>query len=302
MRNIELPIIGTSTHWPIQLPLHDIEGAEGEPAGGAGAGAGDAAAAAAAAAKPITLSDDTLITGADGKPVKYGDYRKGFTPNADVDKLRTNTRDLVLKLIRQQAGQKPQGQQPHQPDPLAKFREAPVVSGEMLGELIDLVQKDGFGSRDKIIRDLQAKIATLEKGVGSSAERDAVAQHNALIDSALAKLELPAPMEKLSEEARTALRELALGVYWKHDDRDPETAAKLPELVASEFSRLRKIVTELDKLDLAAAHERNRQRLFERPGADSSANGKGRKAPPSNRDLAKRFFAVKRGDAASATI
>ena len=273
-------------------------GTGGAGAGSGSAGAGNAAGAGAgsgaggAAPSVYDLSPDAMIRiPGQTDPVKFSEYNKGFIPREQVGSL---VREIIA-ASRQQAQPQTQPQQTP-PDPFASIEQMQTVDGKTAAMLMRQIVKDGFGPRDQVIKALRDEVRALTGHV--STERSGSLQNDYAISRESVIKALPLPkLNHPIEGATDALNEFVDGVFWKYDfDKrftNPQQRAhavqEFTDTVKKEFDVQRKFFRALEKADLEAAQDRQKQQRFVRPTGQTGPNGRPQTIRETNMQKAKRL-------------
>lgn len=277
---------------------------------GAGGDSGNAA---------VRLSDEDLFDPGDGKPVKFGDWKKGYVPRGDLDSMSqrySQGRDYLLSEAKRVEGAWTQlasvlRAQGHSQagkggpqDPIAKYKDLAVVDGNTLNEAYQAL-RDGdlkpmqqtLQQQQKVIESLMAQVKGLSGSVGSHNETNAEQSYQRSLESAIHNLNIPG-LDLSSAEIKPHLdivREIADDVYRSHDPNDPNYAREMPGILRTRMEGLLKLATAISKVKVTAAKDEKRR--FMRPGGNASpSNGKPYQHE-NGRALARRFFDSMHADA-----
>lgn len=280
---------------------------------GADRSMGGAPAAASGAASAFRLSDDALVDLGDGKSVKYGDYKAGFVPRSDYDQLTTNYNrgrqflvDEAAKLQQQwqtieaqkQAASRA-AQQQGRPDPMAKFRDLPVVDGATLEQAYQALSEGDIGPMRQVIAQQQQQIqkvtAQLQKltgATGSLTEQHFSQGFRSKLDRAIDGLAIEGLdfADPILKPHRAMLADLAEDVFRAYDDNDPNYEREMPAIFKTRVNGLIKLAQDLQKARVESG--KRLKRTFTRPGGSATPSGPARYTHESGDQLARRLFAA----------
>lgn len=299
----------------LYFPLFYETPGDGTGGGGTGAGAGAGTGGdlpGGGGDQTYRLSDDSLIDLGDGKPVKFSQYKSGYVPKADHDTLVTNYnkgREFLMgeaaKLERAwgqllaKTGQRPGQQGPPtqpgaRPDPLANFRNLPIVDGKTLADAYEAMRSGDLqpmqqmlNQQTKIITALAKRLEQVQGSVGTLNEGRETQEHASRVDAALATL------GEGFESKNSLLRDIADDVWLSHDPNDPNLAKEFPAMLKARIDGLRKLFREQDKASIEKA--KNTRRVFTRPGGTVQPGKPARYQHESGTNLARRLFGETRG-------
>lgn len=240
---------------------------QGTGASGAGGGGFSQQGGSQGGSSAVALSDDTKFI-VDGKEVSWKEHREAnFAPKAEIENARKATRAEIeanLRKLAQTLQQKPQQQQQQRVDPLAGFRDLPILSGQQLAQALD----GTLGPVAQAVAHLQqqnqqlaAQVKKLSGGVGTLAKERSGQERASRVEAALKGLGVEGI--DLKDEH---LNELAQDILdaWEFEKPD-----EYPAMLQKRFQGLRKAFRALDKKELELA----KSRRFTRPGGGASPSG-----------------------------
>jgi len=231
-----------------------------EGATGAGAGTGTGAGGGSGSTGPYEFRDDAQYRLHDGRIVTGKDLRAEMEQQIDGTyrekynkgyELLLNEARRIDALSRARTGQ---GQQPPQ-DPIADIRSMPIVDGQTIGRLVDMLQRQGLGPIAQLVQQQQQKLAAMERSLQQTTQRfgsqdeDAEAQRfESRLDTVLDKVEVKGLNGKLdpsSPALRTFARNLFLSYVpssWKSGEFEHQLGNELSELLSAVREMDRKAV------------------------------------------------------------
>lgn len=242
----------------------------GGDAGGAG-GSGVGAVGGSTGGTPYRLTDDSLIVGDDGKPVKYGEYRNArYMPK---DEYQRGV-DFLMKVAdgfdkAQPKGRQPQPQpqpQPRQPakDPFEGLDDLPVVDGRTLAKLGRQLAQEGMAPLGQAMTQIAAKMKVMEDRLakaeglsGSLAERDSsrdFEDHITKTVSAIPEIKGLGTVDATDP----AVREIMKDIWLSHDQKDPNLLREYPKMAAERLEALFKYFVKKQSENVKAAKEKSR--------------------------------------------
>lgn len=271
-------------------------------AGGGEGGAGGDGGVAAAAAKFISVKGDQLVQfeGMD-KPMKLADWQKQYAATHRGEGT-TSAVAAITKLIKEagggvrqptKPGQKPaaQQQQQQEEDLLAAFQGDGFVENKALADVLKRIDTQRLTPMTKVVIKLAETVKNLQGQLMGIHTNNAESGFNVDLDKVVGSLKLPA-ME--GENPHGPVQEMARDFFFSFDDADHAKlqAGEFGKLFNERFKQLRTYFKALDKAELKAAQDRQRQMRFVKPGANGSGNGKPK--PLTNEQIGDALFANSR--------
>lgn len=202
--------------------------------------AGDSTPSTPEAPKPIELSDDTLILDkATGKPVKYGEYNRGFQSQftrAAQERARLQRELETERAQRQRYEQErqraaSQGNQNGQRDVFADLRSLPFLSGEQTVQAVESIINQ-INQRDQFTRVIVEKMVEMEKRLGGLS-----GHHNEqLFDSKINKWVTDAGYDPKAE----GILDLAKEIYLAYEG--PDLDAEFPTIFTNRMKQIEAFV------------------------------------------------------------
>lgn len=248
-------------------------GSQGGAQGGGSQGVGSQGSGSQGSVAPVSLSDDTPIT-VDGKTVSWKDYRSNnFVPRAEHDQVKNLTKQEIERNIRALASKlnlSPQQlqhmQRQNQPaaDPLAGFRDMPLIDGANMAKALE----GTLGPVAQAVAQMQQKIQQQDQmlkklgaGVGVFAKDKASQERSGRINTALSALGdgYDAKDPFLNEIAQDILD------AWDFGDKPDE----FNTMLANRLKAAEQWVRAKDKKALEVA----KSRRFVRPGGSGNPSG-----------------------------
>lgn len=276
-------------------PLFD-EG-EGAGEGGEGDGDGDGEGGGGEAQAAWEAKDENALIRIPGidKPVKIADLKAAHSLRSQHEGSLKIMGEIAKALRAQHAGQpkpkaQPQPRREENTDPFSELETMDILDGKGLAAVLRKLNETGIAPVHKLLPALAKEIKELKQHVTGFRQDKAEQGFGGTISQVVGSLKLPKVGGKDIEGA-DVLNELARDFFFSYEDEDqakltPETFSKM---FGDRFKSMRTFFRNYEKAELEAAKERGRRRIFARPGASASANGKPVKRL-SNRDVASILF------------
>lgn len=282
-----------------------LSGGGRQTGGGSGAGTLGTDASSGSA---FRLADDALVDTGDGKPIKYGEYKSRFVPKADADALsarydkgRTFLLEQAEKIEKawQALQAKGQGQPQGQPqvDPMARFRDMPVVDGSALYDAYKALNEgtitpiqQALIKQNTVLQAMAKRLDGLTGSVGSISEDRSSQQYESQLQHTIGNLGIDGL--ELSHESlqpfQGLVRDIAEDVYRSYDNQDPNYAKEMPGIVKSRIEGLLKMANAINRrrVDLA----KDQRRRFFVPGGQASPQGPAKYNYERGDQIARRLF------------
>lgn len=190
------------------------------------------------------------------------------------------------------AGQQPTGQQK---DALAALEQMEVLGGKDVATILRQIGDGTLTPMAKALIAMGERLKAVEGHVGGFRQADAEVGFNGEVGNAITALKLP-QIDGKPIEGQDVLKDLVRDLFFSYDEDSQKQLRgdTLNKVVQERFNGYRTFFRNLEKATLEAARTRQRQRVFAKPGAGSSANGKPRKMM-TNSDVAAALFGGQAG-------
>jgi len=283
---LKLPGIYGRNHYMRPQFDGDDDGGEGDGAGDEGDGEGDGE----DDGEPFTgvdLKDENAVVRIPGqkKPVAVKDLVAALRAR-DTHTQGLQTMGQIAKALREAAAKKTetpkvQPKAKTQPegddDPITALEAKDILDGKTTAAVL----RKMLSSQEplvKLVGHMAKELKELRGHVGTFRGERAETILSSDLSAAVTALKLPTPGGKPVEGLDT-LQEMARDLFYSYSDEDqPKLKGEtFNKLFKTRFDQTRKFFRALEKAELDAAKERQRKRLFTRPGQGSTANGKPRR-------------------------
>lgn len=291
------PFAGFSRFQTVQMPLYDPDDPGG--AGGAG-GEGDTVGAGGAGAEADgefhTFSDENQRFQFPGmaKPMTVKEYQASVLPKSQYEGTMKAVGDLA-KAINEGRRKQPQRTAPvvgaggggaAKPDVMAALEANELPTGKDLVAALRNIDETRMTPLTKLVVAMAEKLSKLEGSAGSVIQERDERDFSSELGRSITSLKIP------TAPGSEVLSEMARDLYLSFDDADrPKLKGEtFQKLFAGRFEQTRKYFRELEKATAVQKQKELRGRVFARPGASTSTNGKP-VARLSNRQRADALFA-----------
>lgn len=238
------------------------------------------------------------------KPIKVSDLKAAYSLQGQ-HQTALGVMGQIAAALKANAGNKPgqqagkQGQQPGQGGQPSKssqqsaieaLESADIIDGKTAAQLMRNLETGTLAPMAKALISLSKQVEQLQGHVGRHVGSEVEGQFGNEIGSVVKALKLPDVPNGIP--GSDVVNEMIRDFYHSFDENSQkqlrgDTFAKE---FKPRFDAARKFFRELEKAELTAAQTRAKQRIFAKPGAGSSTNGKAQKRL-SNHDIAGVLFA-----------
>lgn len=197
---------------------------------------------------PLEVAEDTLIQiKGQPKPVKFGEYGKGFQSQFTKASQRAAQLERELQTERQQRQQyeqerqrqSQQQSQPGQPDVFDALKQLPYLTGQDAAQVVQQIGS-AFQQRDQVILAALKKIQQMEQLLGGLNENHTSQQFEGKISKMLTEGGFPPEAADLAKEIYLA---------YEGDDLDSE----FPRIFAERWAQVQKILETMRQQKVASA-------------------------------------------------
>lgn len=163
-------------------------------------------------------------------------------------------------------------------DALAQLESMDLLDGKTMAGVLRNIETGTLTPLVQAVVSMAKELKAMKASVGSFHRRDTETEFDSEIKGAIGSLKLPRAGDK-AIDGEDVLADIARDLFLSYDEEDQPKlrGQQFHQLVQTRVQSLRKFFRAYEKAELDAANVRARQRLFARPGAGTSANGKGKK-------------------------
>lgn len=164
-------------------------------------------------------------------------------------------------------------------DILAELEGQEILDGKSIAGVLRHIESNTITPLVQAVLAIGKQMNEMKGHVGRSVQREAEGDLGNDISRVVQALKLPT-VGGMGVEGADIVNEMIRDFFFSYDDADQPKLRQgdtLQKLFSERFTKMRTFFRSLEKQELEAARERQRQQRFVRPGAGSSANGKPRR-------------------------
>lgn len=168
-------------------------------------------------------------------------------------------------------------------DAFAALEKLELVEGPQLAQHLRQIYGQQLDPVLKAVPALVQEVKNLRERLGVHDGNRETAALSGAFNQVISSLKLPSGDNGQPVPGADVMQELVNDFYFSFEDAEQKklTPEMFSQMFGDRFKKMRTFFRELEKAELVSAQKRARQKLFARPGAGSSANGKPQ--PPTNR-------------------